>query len=496
MTLSPAVLSVREEAPTLSAITEVPFVLHVSTRGEAPVLGFCDVLLAGLARDGGLYVPKSWPRLGLPAIAAMAGKPYAAVAREVIGPFVDGDVAADAFAGMVDAAYASFRHPAVCPLVQIGDNLFVLELFHGPTLAFKDVAMQLLGRVMDHVLEQRGQRATIVGATSGDTGGAAIDAFGGLSRVDVFILYPHGRVSEVQRRQMTTVDADNVHALAVEGDFDDCQALVKAMFNHHAFRDEVGLSGVNSINWARIVAQVVYYFTTAVALGGPLRPVSFSVPTGNFGDILAGWVARQMGLPIGQLNVATNTNDILARTIASGRYEVTGVVPTSSPSMDIQVSSNFERVLFEAYGRDGPAIRTLMAALGQSGAFTIGDQAMASLRRDFTASAVGEDGVMAQMRETWRSARYLLDPHTAIGVASGRQALSRNPATPMVVLGTAHPAKFPDAVEAATGVRPALPEHLADLLARRERTTIIAKDQLAIEAFVRSRARATRGAAA
>jgi threonine synthase len=471
-------------------------VLHISTRGEAPSLGFSDALLAGLARDGGLYLPQSWPRLDGDAIAALAGVPYAEAAWRVISPFVDGDIEAAAFAAMADAAYATFRHPAVCPLVQIGDNLFVLELFHGPTLAFKDVAMQLLGRLMDHVLEKRGQRATIVGATSGDTGGAAIEAFRGLSRVDVFILYPHGRVSEVQRRQMTTVADDNVHAIAVEGDFDDCQALVKAMFNHHAFRDELGLSGVNSINWARIVAQVVYYFTAAVSLGGPHRPVSFSVPTGNFGDILAGWVARQMGLPIDVLNVATNTNDILARTLATGRYEVTGVVPTTSPSMDIQVSSNFERVLFEAHGRDAAAVRQMMAGLGQSGSFTIAEPAMIRLRREFSASAVREPEVAAEMARSWNDAGYLLDPHTAIGVASGREALAKSPSVPMVVLGTAHPAKFPDAVEAATGVRPALPAHLSDLLERKERTTVLPRDQAGIEAFVRAHARATRGAAA
>ena len=465
--------------------------LHVSTRGDAPALGFADALLAGLARDGGLYVPVDWPTLSHEAIARFSGLPYAEAARRVIGPFTGGDIDAQAFGGMVDAAYAGFRHPAVCPLVQVGDNLFVLELFHGPTLAFKDVAMQLLGRLMDHVLRVRGRRATIVGATSGDTGGAAIEAFRGLERVDVFILYPQGRVSEVQRRQMTTVDAGNVHAVAIEGDFDDCQALVKAMFNHHAFRDETGLSGVNSINWARIVAQVVYYFTAAVSLGAPGRPVAFSVPTGNFGDILAGWVAKRMGLPVALLNVATNANDILARTLASGRYEATGVVPTTSPSMDIQVSSNFERVLFEACNRDAGAIRTMMASLAQSRAFSIPDASLAALRQDFSASAVGEDAVAAEMRATWRDAGYLLDPHTAIGLASGRAALARDPAVPMVALGTAHPAKFPDAVEAATGVRPALPAHLADLLDRRERFSILPNDQAAVEAFVRARARAT-----
>ncbi|MHB2166979.1 threonine synthase [Alsobacter sp. R-9] len=469
---------------------------HVSTRGEAPALGFSDALLAGLARDGGLYVPAQWPTITGDAIAGLAGVPYAEAARRIIGPFVDGDIDEAAFGRMVEDAYAGFRHPAVCPLTQIGDNLFILELFHGPTLAFKDVAMQLLGRLMDHVLEQRGQRATIVGATSGDTGGAAIEAFGGLKRVDIFILYPHGRVSPVQRRQMTTVAADNVHAIAVEGDFDDCQALVKAMFNHHAFRDELGLSGVNSINWARIVAQIVYYFTAAVSLGGPHRPVSFSVPTGNFGDILAGHVARRMGLPVGVLNIATNTNDILARTLRTGRYEVTGVVPTTSPSMDIQVSSNFERLLYEVVSEDAGEVRRMMSSLAQSRSFTIPDAAMAAIRQGFTASRAPEDAVAAEMARTWTDAGYLLDPHTAVGVVSGREVLARDPATPLVVLGTAHPAKFPDAVKAATGQSPALPAHLADLHDRQERFSVLPNDQTRIERFVRERARATRDAAA
>jgi threonine synthase len=393
---------------------------------------------------------------------------------------------------MTQAAYATFRHPAVCPLTQIGDNLFVLELFHGPTLAFKDVAMQLLGRMMDAVLARTGRRATIVGATSGDTGSAAIEAFCGLERVDVFILYPHGRVSPVQRRQMTTVRADNVHAVAVEGDFDDCQALVKAMFNHHAFRDDLSLSGVNSINWARIVAQVVYYFTAAVTLGSPHRPVSFSVPTGNFGDILAGWVAKQMGLPVETLAIATNANDILARTLATGRYERTGVVATTSPSMDIQISSNFERLLFEAVGRDAGVVRSMMASLSQSGAFTVPEPALAAIRRDFVAGRAGEDAVRDEMARTWKDAGYLLDPHTAVGVSVGRSVLSRSPATPLVVLGTAHPAKFPQAVLDATGVEPALPSHLADLHDRQERFSVLPNDLQRVEDFIRERARAGR----
>ncbi len=470
--------------------------LHVSTRGEAPALSFSDALLTGLARDGGLYLPQSWPTLSATEIAGFAGKPYTAVAERVLGALSDGDIESGALSGMIREAYAGFRHPAVCPLTQIGDNLFVLELFHGPTLAFKDVAMQLLGRLMDHVLGQRGQRATIVGATSGDTGGAAIDAFKGLKSVDVFILYPEGRVSDVQRRQMTTVDADNVHAIAVEGTFDDCQNLVKAMFNHHAFRDEIGLSGVNSINWARIAAQVVYYFTAAVSLGGPGRKVSFTVPTGNFGDILAGWVAKQMGLPIKRLGIATNSNDILARTLETGAYEMRGVQATTSPSMDIQISSNFERLLFEAHGRDGAAVRRLMQSLQQSGRFEIAGEALQRIRSEFDAASQSEDEIASEIRKSWTEAGYLLDPHTAIGVGAARQALKRDPATPMIVLGTAHPAKFPAAVKAASGVEPALPAHLADLMERKERVTLLPNDLGKIEAFVREHARAVRGAAA
>ena len=456
---------------------------YVSTRGQAPRLGFSDAVLAGLARDGGLYWPEHWPQLDRTTISGFAGRSYADIAKAVIGPYAS-DVAAADLSGMIDTAYASFRHQATCPLVQLDDNLFVLELFHGPTLAFKDVAMQLLGRLMDHVLKARGQRATIVGATSGDTGSAAIEAFCGLSQVDVFILYPHGRVSEVQRRQMTTVAADNIHALAVEGTFDDCQAIVKGLFNNHTFRDSYALSGVNSINWARIVAQAGYYFSSAVSLGGPHRPVNFSVPTGNFGDVLAGYVAKNMGLPVKQLMIATNSNDILARTLASGRYEVTGVHPTSSPSMDIQVSSNFERLLFDACDRQSELIRAMMGSLSQSGSFTIPDEAMAIIRRDFAAHRVSEDEVSQTMRETLARTGYLLDPHTAVGVAAGAKMLSDDPSTPAVVLATAHPAKFPDAVFAATGVRPALPPHLADLMERKEHFTVIANEQKAIEQFI------------
>jgi len=464
-------------------------VLHVSTRGEAPAISFTDALLAGLARDGGLYVPELWPSLSRDAIAAFAGSRYAEVAKAVMGALVDGEIAAPDLGRMIAAAYAPFRHPSVAPLVQIGDNLFVLELFHGPTLAFKDVAMRLLAQLMDHALRARGGRATIVGATSGDTGSAAVDAFTGLDQVDVFILFPHGRVSDVQRRQMTTVDAANVQAIAVDGTFDDCQALVKAMFNHAAFRDELQLSGVNSINWARIAAQTVYYFTAAVALGAPHRPVSFSVPTGNFGDVLAGFVAKRMGLPIERLMVATNANDILDRALTSGRYEIRGVTPTTSPSMDIQVSSNFERLLFEAHDRDAAAVRALMAGLSQSRSFAIAPEPLARIRRDFASAAVDEETVAQEMRRTYGEAGYLLDPHTAVGVHAGRALIDRDPRTPVIALSTAHPAKFPDAVLRATGVRPELPPHLAELMDRPERFARLANDQAAVERFIRERAR-------
>ena len=460
---------------------------YLSTRGTAPVLGFDGALLAGLARDGGLYLPDTVPALPPEAIAGLAGRPYADVAAELIAPFSGDTFAPDALRAMTRSAYAGFRHPAVVPIRQLDANLFLLEIFHGPTLAFKDVAMQLLGRMMQDVLGRHGRRTTIVGATSGDTGAAAIEAFKGLPAVDVVILYPHGRVSDVQRRQMTGVDAPNVHAVALEGTFDDCQAIVKALFNHHAFRDAMNLSGVNSINWARVLAQIVYFFTGAVALGSPHRRVSFAVPTGNFGNVLAGWFAKRMGLPVGRLVVATNENDILARCLAAGTYEVQGVRPTQSPSMDIQVSSNFERLLFEACERDAAAIRGLMASLAQSGRFAVAPGPLERIRRAFEARRVDEAATSAEMARTYREAGVVLDPHTAVGVVAARETLARDPGTPMVVLGTAHPAKFPDAVERATGVRPALPAHLADLMDRPERFTVLPNDASAVERFIRAR---------
>lgn len=467
----------------------VPSMLYVSTRGEAPPLGFSDALLAGLARDGGLYLPTEWPRIAPATIAGFAGRPFAEVAATVMAPFTGDDLPRPDLDTLLAATYRGFRHKAVAPLVQIDDNLFILELFHGPTLAFKDLAMQWLGRVMDNELRRRGRRATIIGATSGDTGAAAIEAFADLPQVDVFILYPKGRVSDVQRRQMTTCQAANVHALAVEGTFDDCQSIIKGLFGHHEFADKHGLAGVNSINWARIMAQVSYYFTSAVALGAPHRPVSFSVPTGNFGDVLAGYIAKRMGLPIARLLVATNANDILARTLATGHHDVRGVVATQSPSMDIQISSNFERLLFEANGRDSAALRGQMAALAQGGAFSLTTGQLAAIRADFDGGSADEAATTAEIARTWRASGYVLDPHTAVAVKVAREGLSRDPATPMVVLATAHPAKFPDAVKAACGQDAALPGFMADMATRPERTQVLVADLAVVERFIATHVR-------
>lgn len=455
---------------------------YVSTRGNAQEPGFSPTLLAGLARDGGLYVPRQWPEFSAAEIRAMRGLSYQELAITLLSPFVGDDIDRETFARIVGEAYATFRHDAICPLVQIGPNRFLLELFHGPTLAFKDVAMQLLARLMDHVLASQGRRATIVGATSGDTGGAAIEAFAGRERTDIFILFPHGRVSPVQQRQMTTSQAANVHTLAIEGDFDDCQALVKAMFNDHAFRDRLALAGVNSINWARIMAQIVYYFSSALSLGAPDREVSFTVPTGNFGDIFAGYAARRMGLPIERLVIATNDNDILARTLATGTYETRGVVETTSPSMDIQVSSNFERLLFEASGRDADAVRRDMDSLKQSGAFTLDAALLQSIRNQFSAASASVNEVAAAIRDTLASTGLLIDPHTAAGVhVASHHARS---ATPMVVLATAHPAKFPAAVEAACGVVPSLPSWLGDLTKRQEKFVVLPSELKIVENYI------------
>jgi len=462
-------------------------VRYISTRGEAPKLGFSDALLTGLARDGGLYIPEEWPHFSKKEIRSWRGKSYQEIAFLVLEPFVGGEIANADLERMINEAYATFRHPAVAPLVQTGANSYILELFHGTTLAFKDVAMQLLGRLMDHALAERGQRATIVGATSGDTGGAAIDAFGGRDRTDIFILFPHGKVSPVQQRQMTTTTHANVHAIAVEGTFDDCQDLVKAMFNDIKFRDSMQLAGVNSINWARIMAQIVYYFTSALSLGGPDRKISYTVPTGNFGDIFAGYAAKRMGLPIGKLIVATNENDILARTLKTGRYEMRGVTATTSPSMDIQISSNFERLLFEAFDRDPAKVRIAMDGLKQSGAFEIEEKALKFIRRDFRAGRASEKQVAAAIKNQLENTGYLLDPHTAIGVHVAEK--HEKSSTPMVTLATAHPAKFPLAVENACGINPPLPSWLADLMQREERFEVLNADIETVESFIATHAR-------
>jgi threonine synthase len=407
-----------------------------------------------------------------------------------MAPFVDEDFDSDEMNSMTASAYAAFRHAAVAPLTQVDDNLFALELFHGPTLAFKDFAMQWLGRAMNRVLHERGARATIIGATSGDTGAAAIEAFAEQSQVEVFILYPRGRVSDVQRRQMTTVDRPNVHALAIEGSFDDCQRIVKDLFGDLALRDEMRLSGVNSINWARILAQIVYYFVGAVALGAPDRPVSFAVPTGNFGDVLAGYYAKRMGLPIERLIIATNDNDILARMLVNGSYAPKEVKATQSPSMDIQVSSNFERLLFEAAGRDPKQVVDRMGALAKEGSFSVPSPALARIRADFDAFRVDEGACAEEMSRVYRESGMIIDPHSAVGVHAARRALGTAPGTPVVALMTAHPAKFPDAVERATGVRPPLPEPLKDLMEREEAIVVLPNKSRAVADYLRQTARA------
>ncbi|HET6378494.1 MAG TPA: threonine synthase [Methylocella sp.] len=462
---------------------------YISTRGGAPPVSFSEMLLAGLAPDGGLYLPQAYPQISKAAIAGFAGRPYADVAQSILAPFLPGEAGQAAFQSMVEAAYARFRHRAVAPLTQLDSGLFVLELFHGPTLAFKDLAMQLLARFIDHVLRERGERATIIGATSGDTGAAAIEAFQGLPQVEVFILYPHGRVSDVQRRQMTAAEAENIHTIALEGTFDDAQACVKNMFNNKELRDELRLIGINSINLARILFQTVYYFTAAVALGSPHRKVSFAVPTGNFGDIFAGWMAKRMGLPIDRLVIATNSNDILARALATGRYAVQGVFPTQSPSMDIQVSSNFERLLFEAMGRDAAALCGLMKSLGDKRAFSIPAEPLRAIQEEFDAYSISETGTTQEIAVCFQQTGYLADPHTAVGLGAARKAMAVSQSrSPMIVLGTAHPSKFPEAIARAAGAAPSLPAHLAGLHERKERFSILPNCQSSIEKFIRARA--------
>ncbi|WP_425099224.1 threonine synthase [Tropicibacter sp. S64] len=457
---------------------------YVSTRGQSPALTFEEAMLSGLARDGGLYVPETIPQMSAADIRALNGLSYEETAFRVMRPFVGDGFTDEVFADLIAKAYAGFGHNARAPMVQLAPNHFLLELFHGPTLAFKDFAMQLIGQLFQEALERRGERVTIVGATSGDTGSAAIEAFKGLDNVDVFILFPHGRVSEVQRRQMTTPPEANVHALALDGHFDDCQARLKDMFNHFEFRDSVRLAGVNSINWARVLAQVVYYFSSAVSLGAPDRPVSFTVPTGNFGDIFAGYIAKKMGLPIERLIVATNQNDILHRCLSQGEYKTSEVHPSISPSMDIQVSSNFERALFDAYGRDGKAVAQLMDEL-KTGGFSVSQGALQALREHFDSGRVSEEETLETIAQAHKTMGELLCPHSAIGVRVGETM--RDPATPMITLATAHPAKFPDAVEKASGLRPPLPSRMADLYERAERVTRVPNDLAALETLITER---------
>ena len=449
---------------------------YVSTRGDAPPLDFESAILTGLAADGGLYVPERWPEFTEADIAGLAGLSYEETAFRVMRPFVGDSFSEDDFRKQIARAYEGFGHEALCPLVQIAPGRFLLELFHGPTLAFKDFAMQLVARLFQAALARRGERATIIGATSGDTGSAAIEAFRGLESVSVFILFPEGRVSDVQRRQMTTPREGNVHALAVRGDFDDCQARVKDMFNDASFRHEMALAGINSINWARVAAQMVYYFVSASALGSPARKVSFTVPTGNFGDIFAGYAARASGLPIERLVLATNQNDILDRAINSGHYRRAEVRPSISPSMDIQVSSNFERALFEASGRDGAAVSGMMSRLSSEGGFEIAEPALRWLRAQFASGSCAEDETLRTIEKVFRRTGEVVCPHTAVGVKVACDPPFARGGAPMVALATAHPAKFPDAVREATGAAPKMPARFDGLDRAAERVHSVGND--------------------
>ena len=452
---------------------------YVSTRGRAPELGFADVLLAGLAPDGGLYVPVEWPTLPLHLPTAS----YEELAVAVMSPFIGTDIPSDVFERLVREAYSTFRHRAVTPLRQLAADDWLLDLAQGPTLAFKDVALQLVGRLFDYVLGVRGERVMIVGATSGDTGSAAIDGVRSCANVDIVILYPNGRTSDVQRRQMTTVDAPNVHAVAVDGTFDDCQDLVKAMFNDVPFRERMRLSAVNSINWARVMAQTVYYVYATQQIGW--RPTSFSVPTGNFGNVLAGWIAREMGAPIHSLVVGSNENDILTRFFETRSMETSTVVPTLSPSMDIQVSSNFERLLFEMNGRDGGLTEEQLLRFRSTGRLSVeDDQFDRWIAPVFRAARFNDTDTLRIIGEVLESTGEVIDPHTAVGIGAARR--HREDGVPMVTTSTAHAAKFPDAVERATGRRPELPPHLADLFERPERTRVLPNELTAVERFVES----------
>jgi len=456
---------------------------YVSTRDQAPKLAFDEVLLTGLARDGGLYVPEAWPQFSAADIAGLKGLTYAETAVRVIRPFVGDSLTVGELEAILGDAYSHFDHPDVAPLKELGDNEYLLELFHGPTLAFKDQAMQFLGPLFDFVLKRSGRHVTIVGATSGDTGSAAIEACRDRDAIDIFILYPHGRVSDVQRRQMTTVASSNVHCIALEGTFDDCQTLVKGLFNDIPFRDRWQLSAVNSINWARIVAQIVYYVWAAVKVGAPDRPVSFAVPTGNFGNVFAGYAARKMGLGVDQLVVGSNRNDILTRFFETGTMKTEGVVPTISPSMDIQISSNFERLLHDILDGDGAWVRSLMADFQAAGEFSIAEDLLRDLTGVFSGARFDDDQTRAIIGGLHRDTGELIDPHSAVGIAAGRSK-RLDKSVPMIALATAHPAKFPEAVKAASGVEPGLPDHLADLYERPERYQVLANDQGTVGAFI------------
>ncbi len=458
--------------------------MYVSTRGSAASAGFDEVLLAGLAPDGGLYVPTAWPKIS--SLPALSPGHYAAAAAFVMAPFMGGNPGHDELFALVSDAYAGWSHPDTAPLTQIGRDLFLLELFHGPTLAFKDFAMQVLSRLMERSLKRTGTRTTILGATSGDTGAAAVEAFRGRQDIELFILFPHGRISDVQRKQMTTASEDNIHALAIEGTFDDAQSIVKTLLGDMEFRTRHALSAINSINWARIVAQTVYYYTAAEKLGPDSSP-SFTVPTGNFGDIFAGFAALKMGLPMGKLVIATNENDILARALETGRYEPREVMPTDSPSMDIQISSNFERLLFEASGRDAPVVTGAMAALRETGSFGIPPATLEPIRKRFAAYRVTRDEAAAAMNRLFRDTGIVIDPHTAVGLAAAQREQART-GGPMVVLGTAHPAKFPDAVSRAIGRAPEVPAALQRCLNGRERFEVLPNSAAAVAAYIGARA--------
>ena len=460
---------------------------YISTRGKGEESSFEEVLLSGLARDGGLYVPKIWPTIEHKELDSFAQMSYQEIAFAVMKRFTGDTFSDDKFKEMIDCAYSDFDHKAICPLVQLSENHFLLELFHGPTLAFKDVAMQLIGQMFDYVLRKKNLRATVIAATSGDTGSAAMAAFKRSKLADIFVLFPEGRVSEVQRRQMTTIGRANIHALALNGNFDDCQSLVKQMFNDFEFREQVNLTGVNSINWARVMSQIVYYFTTAVALGAPKRRVSFTVPTGNFGDIFAAYVAKKMGLPLDRLVIASNQNDILHRTLLTGVYRKQGLQQTVSPSMDIQVASNFERLLFDLHARSSKPIKILMQSLDQNGSFELSPKVLDKLREDFSSGTASEEDTLETMKKALEDFGELICPHTAVGIAVANKVRKTTKVSPMITLATAHPAKFADAVVQSTGVLPALPSRYDDLFLKTEVVTKVKNNLNEIKKLISER---------